>query len=777
MSPPESIHEYSSSGTWDSDTAPESLLNQCFLYIVRNLSTVCYLNRQTNRYELHSGLTLPRELCEKFFQFYFQNVGVVDDKFVNIFSNPNATNLKCVRLRNSKISDEGLEMLLKHKLIELDLEKCRYITDKSLSVLNQYGQNLMYLTIGVGAKLLPDESVNSASDDLICGPILKTPKLKRLCIRNFMPTGIQKDPMYFNVSFQSLSSLTHLDLSGCIEIENFTFLTLLTNLTYLVLHNVAKVQEGLPSILQLVHLRHLDISQSSDKLRTFRNENYTLAEIVRCLPNLVSLDISGTNLAGTGVAETKNESGMVSDIPGLNSRVLNPLQFLGLYGTQHGACRRHDIPAKEISGDANEKQILNAATAYIDRSEVLQRVLNDLYHLFRYDHCAQISKALNVVLNAMDRHISEKHIQISGSATLFYIVKNKDIPPFPAKIKRTTITTLLNGMNAHRDDDTMMRNGCLTLCQFKIPHDVLFEYERLVLMLLHIVSNMEQEGFVQRIGIYLLNSLACQVDNYQKQLLGDLCAIEKMLKLIADRINRRVCDDVLEVAWSTMWNVTDETPINCERFLDGSGMTLFLDCLKLFPDKEELMRNMMGLLGNVAEVKYLRHRLMDPKYIEMFRKLVDSCSDGIEVSYNAAGVLSHLASDGPQAWRIECGDRQDVLDAMVRAIDNWNLNTERNINYRSFEPILQLARVRHTPECQHWAVWALANLTRVYPDKYCSLVETEGGIEILEEVVGDDRPYKRIKELARQVLNHCQQYKEKGIVEMETPQPSYQLDG
>ncbi|KAG8291840.1 regulation of ligase activity protein [Homalodisca vitripennis] len=127
----------------------------------------------------------------------------------------------------------------------------------------------------------------------------------------------------------------------------------------------------------------------------------------------------------------------------------------------------------QISGDANEKQILNAATAYIDRSEVLQRVLNDLYHLFRYDHCAQISKALNVVLNAMDRHISEKHIQISGSATLFYIVKNKDIPPFPAKIKRTTITTLLNGMNAHRDDDTMMRNGCLTLCQFKIPHDVL----------------------------------------------------------------------------------------------------------------------------------------------------------------------------------------------------------------------------------------------------------------------------------------------------------------
>lgn len=52
-----------------------------------------------------------------------------------------------------------------------------------------------------------------------------------------------------------------------------------------------------------------------------------------------------------------------------------------------------------------------------------------------------------------------------------------------------------------------------------------------------------------------------------------------MLNLISDRLNRRVFDDVIEVAWSTMWNVTDETPLNCERFLDGMGMEYFLSCL------------------------------------------------------------------------------------------------------------------------------------------------------------------------------------------------------
>ena len=38
------------------------------------------------------------------------------------------------------------------------------------------------------------------------------------------------------------------------------------------------------------------------------------------------------------------------------------------------------------------------------------------------------------------------------------------------------------------------------------------------------------------------------------------------------------------------------------RFLDGGGMDLFLHCKERFPNKNDLLRNMMGLLGNVAEV-------------------------------------------------------------------------------------------------------------------------------------------------------------------------------
>ncbi|XP_073975852.1 protein zer-1 homolog isoform X2 [Rhodnius prolixus] len=768
---------------------PDTLLSQCFKFVVRNLDLVFYKDPTTSGYELLPGQALPREICEALIREYQLNGFQVNDRFIRLFKNLSNTSLRQVRLRNSTITDDGFHTILRHRLVELDISKCQMITDQSLNVLNEYSDRLVTLIVGAGVQLLPDSLMYSVShswanqnnplsfDDR--GYILKAPNLRKLAIRNLY---IHREKRYFPLLLGSLPNLTDLDLSGCSDVENLEYITKLNNLVSLTLHNVYKIQESLPYICQLKTLRHLDISQSTDKMGVYQNENEALAYIVTNLPNLESLDISGTNLAGTGVAE-HNAGSSGTDIPGLASRVNRPLEFLGLYGTHHAACRRHDIPARHVSGDKDEKQVLVAAAAYLERPDILQRVLNDLYQLFRYENCQNIPKALAVVLEAMDRHLTAKHIQISGSATLFYIVKNKDfVPPLTCRTRRAIITTLLNGMNTHRNDDTMMRNGCLTLCQFKIPYDVLFEYKRLVGILLHIVSEMEQEGFVQRIGIYLLNSLACQVDGTQKQLLGDLGAINRMLVIIDDRVSRKVCDDVLEVAWSTMWNVTDETAINCKRFLDGNGMRYFLDCLKLFPQKDELMRNMMGLLGNVAEVEDLRPKLMTSEYISVFANLVDSSSDGIEVSYNAAGVLSHMASDGPRKWNIDEPTRETVLNRMVAAINRWSLTSERNINYRSFEPILHLAKVRHTPECQYWAVWALANLTKVYPERYCALVEAEGGLRILEEVL--DVPhqwnphtqdlYDRIKNLAMEVIKMCRKQREGvGIGKADVPQ----LDG
>ena len=139
-----------------------------------------------------------------------------------------------------------------------------------------------------------------------------------------------------------------------------------------------------------------------------------------------------------------------------------------------------------------------------------------------------------------------------------------------------------------------------------------------------------------------------------------------------------------------------------------------------------------------------------------------------------------MASDGEKAWTVSEPTRSDVLESMVKAIERWDLSAQRIINYRSFLPLLRLLDVYHTPQCQHWAVWALANLTQVYrkytkilshyykifnnfshqklistATTYCSLVEVEGGIEKLNNLIKDARPYARIKDLANLVISNC----------------------
>jgi Zyg-11 family protein len=596
--------------------------------------------------------------------------------------------------------------------------------------------------------------------------IIKTNPTRRLAIRDlFINRGLN----FFDLLLKPLGELTHLDLSSAFHnqgMQGFSWLLHTPRLLSLTLHNVKDVEQSLESLVQLKELRHLDISQCGEPRGFFGKPAHFLESIILALPKLSSLDISGTNLAGSST----DCSNPLCDIRGLASRVEKPLEFLGLYKTRHSASSWNNIPAHCLSGDSNEAQILEAGRRYMDRPTVLENILNDLFHVFRYETCSNLRQALDILLLAMERHNHEKHIQISGSASLYYVVKSESLKrEWNVKVKRKILTTLLNGMLTHREDPTMMRNGCLTLCQFNIPQDVLFDYERLVRILLHIVSEhtSEENNFIQRAGIFLLNSLACQVDGAQKQLVGSLGAIERMLGIITEKLQAGICDDVMETAWSTMWNVTDETPVNCERFLAGGGMYLFLKCKERFPEKADLLRNMMGLLGNVAEVPELRHKLMTREFVEEFAFLLDSYSDGIEVSYNAAGVLAHMASDGPEAWTVRQPERSFVLDRMVRAINRWDISSSRNINYRSFAPIIRLVGARHTAECQLWAVWALANLTTVSPDKYCQLVEEEGGLALVEEIVNNNSGEEesepnqdQVKSLALKVRNNVVGWKE-----------------
>ncbi|XP_018016125.1 protein zer-1 homolog [Hyalella azteca] len=686
---------------------------------------------------------------------------------LSIFRHPEKCKIRKALLRGCNADDDCVKYFFQHQLTHLDVRDCKYISSTSFYTVQEKGHHLQSLAVGSG--FFDDVPKSKLS--------LNMPDLRSLVINNAFISDESLSGFMKQSNFKNLRSL---DLSGSDQLDDLSpFVSLpLINLT---LHNCNASEDWLLIIPLISNLRRLDISRSKNQNCQFANSDVLLEKIVENLPNLTYLDISGTNLCGTKKTQPvfDGNGSLIghTDIPALRCRVGRPLEVLGLCHTTEEACKWPNLPAIKVLGDANELQILETVEVLMPCKEQVTTALNELFHQFRYETVQDVQRAMRLIFQAMTLYHFDEHVQISGSASLFYIMRleadSQDHPVVTAAARQQMVTLMINAMERFPHDNILMRNGCLTISQLKVPQQVVFEYERLVSLLLVVIrhrgnvsnstSNNERDmaDFVCRISIYLLNSLACQVEGQHRQLVGDLGAVETMLCLISDKLKTKTHDDMLELAWSVMWNVTDETPRNCQRFLDGSGMTYFSDCLQTFKEHEDLLRNMMGLLGNVAEVRHLRCRLLTPELIDTFTGLLKSSSGGIEVSYNAAGVLSHIASDGPETWVIERPKRDVVLAALTSAINKWDIEVRRNINYRSFEPILRLLAVKHTPQCQHWAAWALANLTRVYPDKYCNLVVSEGGLEILERV-RQETDAAQIRRLAQTVIAHCHAYKEDG---------------
>lgn len=54
----------------------------------------------------------------------------------------------------------------------------------------------------------------------------------------------------------------------------------------------------------------------------------------------------------------------------------------------------------------------------------------------------------------------------------------------------------------------------------------------------------------------------------------------------------------------------------------------------------------------------------------------------------------------------------------------------------------------------------LIKLSCYAADKYCPILEMEGGLNDVQALIDDSTPYERIKELATMVLNNYRAYKE-----------------
>lgn len=56
-------------------------------------------------------------------------------------------------------------------------------------------------------------------------------------------------------------------------------------------------------------------------------------------------------------------------------------------------------------------------------------------------------------------------------------------------------------------------------------------------------------------------------------------------------------------------------------------------------------------------------------------------------------------------------------------------------------------------------MWLKYGLFLFLADKYCNLVEKEGGLELLKQIISHPDPPPAIKALANEVIENCKKYK------------------
>ncbi|VDO40534.1 unnamed protein product [Onchocerca flexuosa] len=191
---------------------------------------------------------------------------------------------------------------------------------------------------------------------------------------------------FLNRVLSPLKKLERLDLSHWQRVDDFHCLHS-HSLSTLILYDVPDLYRAMDTIVQITTLKFLDLSQSTKETGTYPRPVTALHRIVTCLRSLTHLDISSTNLASqpsTYDRPVKGTTSIRSDIYGL--RCLNePLEYLGLFNCD-SASHFAEIPAKNVAGDKDEKQILLALRMYSQRAGLLQAVLNESYQLYRFGH-------------------------------------------------------------------------------------------------------------------------------------------------------------------------------------------------------------------------------------------------------------------------------------------------------------------------------------------------------------------------------------------------------
>jgi Zyg-11 family protein len=208
----------------------------------------------------------------------------------------------CSFITNQSISKH----LLSHDLIEIiDLRDCN-ITYKIFQVLTNNFPRLITLYLGqTENKHDRQRNFNEFFPNNILDAkyFLAKPKLKYLSLEGISTSRNDIiDDIFYKSLTQSSEQIRFLDLSRNSALDSITYIDCFKQIHSLILYDIlpAIIESAIDAICSLKTLVLLDLSlnRRSQESASYSKPTMMLAKLIRSLPKLLSLDISGTNLAG-----------------------------------------------------------------------------------------------------------------------------------------------------------------------------------------------------------------------------------------------------------------------------------------------------------------------------------------------------------------------------------------------------------------------------------------------------------------------------------------------
>lgn len=700
--------------------SPASLEETCLNFICTNVEALC---REDNKNVEDLGFSFPRltfispiflheQLAENIMKTLSCR-GKLTTRIATLFSDPNTCRIRKLDLRETEVAAAVIKhLLIQHRVLKLDLHGATLSSSVLDELLNLVSSTLRELNVS-------DTSCHFSSiHPLRC--------LTHLDASN---TYISDDEVF--LASQHLHCLQCLNISHTAVSKTTSFANLKSQLKTLLAFDAPVAWRNPVEFREFTSLQMLDISRNPDNMSGYDwpSDAEKLEEMLGdkdVMPNLTYLDVSGTP--------------RILDCPLQTFLNSHPkLHFLGLCKTGLTSHAKWLPTNIKITGEANEQQILSSLQAYPDRASYMTEALRGLFHCSK-NWTERKPEVLQLVLSPLEKHPEDLRVQMAATACVFNIIRGgggseEDVhPTYLSKIA----SLALSAMNNFPDKQDLLRNCLLILETRQLLNKANFDFFKACSSAMDALCLFSSDQNISRLATKLCAILSSKISTSETLDLGSERNIVTLLNIAQEKISGNEADYTLSLTLSALWNLTDEAPSTCLLFVEKGGLQIAAQGLKAFRGGIQdqhiiIMRKILGMLNNIAEVSELRKCLITVDFMNLFRSFLED--QPIQLSYFSGGILSNVLLNWSEDEDLPLFIKELTLLELEKAVKGWELPSEELVSYRTFNPFVELLE-SPMPAVQMWALWGMLHVCSRNAKRYIPLLVDGGIIEIAEQMIG-----------------------------------------